>query len=187
MTCVTASVKESLKNHILEQVLDSEKFKAFYLKDPAQGRQMSTLLTFTPEGIVIMGDFCPGGPRNEGVISSFGYDLGWFASEKSEDYLCGKFLKQEWNCQSALAWLVENKKDILAEPEVSKDVLEDVEAYLSAGDMLEGDFMAEMEEAGYDISDDAPGYDYDPHTAAVLCGLQQKFSELYLKKGEKKS
>lgn len=88
-----AIYRDTLKNHVLEQVLDAPKFKAFYLKEPGMGRMQSTLILFTPEGIIIGGDLCPGNdPRNSGVTSPIGYGLNWFAGRLSPVYLCEKFL-----------------------------------------------------------------------------------------------
>ena len=96
MTSVEPHMRESLKSHILEQLLDTEKFKAFKMKRPGSGRSMSTQILFTPEGIVISGDLCPrGGTR--GVISDLGYGLDWFSGRLSEDYLCEKFLVVGWH------------------------------------------------------------------------------------------
>lgn len=50
---------DTFKDHYLEQVLDAEKFKAFYLKQPGMGRMQSAMFLFTPEGIIICGDLCP--------------------------------------------------------------------------------------------------------------------------------
>lgn len=87
---------ESIKDHVLEQVLDTERFKAFYMKYPGPPqRSMSTLIMFTPEGIVITGDLCPR-MKTGGVISDLGYGLNWFSGRLSEGYLCEKFMQQGW-------------------------------------------------------------------------------------------
>ena len=80
------TILRDLKDHTLEKVLDhpAEKeknhFEAYYLRPPEGGRMMSTLITFTPEGIVIMGDLCPDG---SGVISCYGYGRKWFVGKLS--------------------------------------------------------------------------------------------------------
>lgn len=93
MSYVEFSMRDALKNHVLEEVPGSEKLQGFYMTEPGQGRAMSTLILFTPEGIVLMGDLCP---NLNGAVSVYGYNLGWFSKQLSEDYLCSKFLRQEW-------------------------------------------------------------------------------------------
>lgn len=94
--------RDMLKNHFLEEVLDSPKFQAFYLKEPGLGRMQSTLILFTPEGIIITGDLCPGNdPRNSGVTSSLGYGINWFAGKLSPCYLCEKFLSEGFHKEIA--------------------------------------------------------------------------------------
>lgn len=92
---------EHLKNHILEQVLDTPKFKAFYLKNPKYGRMDSCMFLFTPEGVIICGDLCPGNDKRNSGVHAYGYGLEWFAGKLSWDYLCSKFLTQEWHIQLA--------------------------------------------------------------------------------------
>lgn len=94
MSYVEFSMRDALKNHVLEEVPGSDKLEGFYLRDPDQGRAMSTLVLFGPEGIVVMGDLCP---NLHGSISAYNYGVGWFSKQGlSEDYLCSKFLQQEW-------------------------------------------------------------------------------------------
>ncbi len=100
MTIVDSHMRESLENHILEQLLDTEKFKAFKMKRPGSGRSMSTQILFTPEGIVISGDLCPR-PGTRGVVSDLGYGLGWFSGRLSEGYLCEKFFVVGWHRELA--------------------------------------------------------------------------------------
>ncbi len=112
MTIVDSHMRESLEGHILEQVLDAERFKAFYMKRPGSDqRMMSTLIMFTPEGIVITGDLCPR-MQTGGVISDLGYGLNWFSGKLSEGYLCEKFMQQGWYRELAEGDLRKMVKDI---------------------------------------------------------------------------
>lgn len=114
MTFIEKHMEHSLKDHVLEQVLDTEKFKGFYLKPPGRTRMMSTLILFTPEGIIICGDLCPGNRgANRGNVSAFGYALDWFASKLGEDYLCSKFLDKDWHEELAVRDLDRMAKEIL--------------------------------------------------------------------------
>jgi hypothetical protein len=181
MSYVKPSMAEALKDHVLEEVLqETAGFRAFYLKMPGKTRMMSTLFVFTPEGIVIMGDLCPGGPRNQGCISTFNYGLGWFATELSEHYMCSKFLGEVWQPEVALEWLRANEKDLLSEGFKAEDLIQ-LDSSLAGGEMDEASFRHDLEDAGYEMDDELPGYDYDLDTAGWLCALQQRFSELYIK------
>ena len=96
-------MRESLKDHTLEKIADvpcegdlykpESRIVAYRLQPPKKTRCMSTLLTFTPEGIVLQGDLTPG---HHGMVSAIGYGLDWFAGPLGESYLCGKFLQETW-------------------------------------------------------------------------------------------
>jgi hypothetical protein len=92
---------ETFKKHFLEQVLDTPKFKAFYLKAPGLGRMESCLIMFSPEGINILGDLCPGNDSRNSGVHAYGYGLEWFAGNLSWSYLCEKFLSKEWHKELA--------------------------------------------------------------------------------------
>lgn len=96
---------KDLSNHYLENDVDHEFITTWYLKDPEHpnSRIMSAYFVFTREGIVITGDFCPGG-HGGGITSVGGYGIGWFGSHKSVDYLEEKFPTVKC-CTSDHAWL----------------------------------------------------------------------------------
>ena len=94
--------EEDLKNHYLEQVLDTPRFKAFYLKQPGMGRMQSCMILFSPEGINILGDLCPGNDKRNSGVHAAGYGLDWFAGNLSWSYLCEKFLTKEWHQELAI-------------------------------------------------------------------------------------
>jgi hypothetical protein len=200
MSYVKPSMKDALKNHVLEEALpQTEEFRAFYMKEPGQGRMMSTLFIFTPEGIVIMGDLCPGGPNNQGSISDYNYGLAWFSGRLSEHYLCSKFLRQEWQAEAALEWIGEHIKDIghddgpgfdddntadsKKKHKAKVEEFREIERDLLGGEMGESHFRDDLERAGYSVDDELPGYDYPRKTAGWLCALQQRFSELFVVTG----
>lgn len=107
------SFEETFKNHYLERALDSEGFKAFYLKEPGMGRMQSTLFLFTPEGIIITGDLCPGNDSRNSGVQAFGYGLSWFSQPLSEHYLCSKFLCEEFRRELAAERCREIAYDIM--------------------------------------------------------------------------
>lgn len=108
---VEPHMRDSLKDHVLEKVLDTDRFVGFYLRRPSGGRMMSSLLLFTPEGIILTGDLSTG---RRGSISAFGYNLDWFASDLGEDYLCGKFLDKSWHADLAERELREEAAQVRA-------------------------------------------------------------------------
>lgn len=190
MSFVTASMRDALKNHVLEEVLpQTGEFRAFYLKEPGEGRMMSTLFVFTPEGVVIMGDLCPGGPKNQGSISDYGYGLGWFARKQSEYYLCEKFLSREWQIEVAERWCREHieelKKDAAGRDDLKAELLKEMPEWeellsrLQGGEMGRDHFHEALQDLGYDVEDE--GFEYHLNTAGWLCALQQKFVECYAK------
>jgi hypothetical protein len=195
MTYVSTSQVDSLKDHVLSLHEKTDKITAYYMKVLGQGRMMSTLLLFTVEGIVIMGDLCP---DHNGVISCLGYDLSWFGSYKSEDYLCEKFLRKEFVKELALKSF---KKELLRVRHEQPYQLRPTrkmysypnswDNYLSKErarelwDWADNDCDELDESEVYskwgEISDQSPEdwYGYNPNVASWLCAIQQKFSQLY--------
>lgn len=200
MSYVTPAMKDALKNHVLEEQPAGGKFRAFYMKEPGQGRMMSTLFVFTPEGIVIMGDLCPGGPNNQGSISNYGYGIEWFSKKLSEGYLCGKFLREEWQAEAALEWVLDHieeiqrgehdgefddaakqgKADIDGARKTEIEKFREIERDLGGGEMDATRFYDALISIGHSIDDDLHGMDYPINTAGWLCALQQRFSELFV-------
>jgi len=178
---IEAHMRNSLKGHVLEQVLDTPTFKAFYLKRPGEGRMMSSLILFTPEGIVLMGDLCP---RSHGVPSAFGYGLNWFASHLSEDYLCEKFLHKVWQEEVAEDGLAARVRDEEEDAKANPDDKHSFrwkkvkEAWGDWNEKTQQDLYEAMNEQNIE-SEDMPGYDYHLADAGWLCAIQQRFSELY--------
>lgn len=191
-TLVEKHMATSLKEHFLEEIPAGEKIRAFYIKREGT-RMMSTLILFTPEGIVLMGDLCP---SKHGACSAYGYGLDWFASKLSEDYLCEKFLHHVWqlevakeNCEWQIEQAVEEaKKYRLYEGDGDR---EDARRSIKEGRRWQAVLKAlgdeGTEQACYDEMGDQdlhdgdylPGYAYPRSDAGWLCAIQQKFSELY--------
>ncbi len=180
MTAVEPQMAEGIKDHALVQIIDSEKFKSFYMKRLGKGRIMSTLITFTPEGIVIQGDLTPG--RN-GNVSCLGYGLGWFRSRLSEDYLCEKFLELGWFPELAARDLRRIIKEIKAGELLQYDDYAVKEMGQLANVCDDGDIgMESFRDDWHTIDDDyesTPGWGYNPREKGWLCAIQQRFAELY--------
>jgi hypothetical protein len=177
MTYIDAHMKDALKDHVLIPLDAGKDMKAFYLKKPGEGRMMSTLIVFTPEGIVIQGDLTPG---QNGNVSCFNYGLDWFRGDLSEGYLCGKFLETSFSREGT----DENIREAIISKRREGGI--DRDAARELWDERPQD--EEMDERGfYDffcdrLGDDASEsirYDYRPGEAGWLCVIQQRFAALY--------
>ena len=175
MSYIDKHMTESLKDHELTMIADTPDIKAFYMKRPGT-RHFSILLVFTPEGIGLTGDLSI---DNWGVWSMFGSpNLGWFSSQLSEDYLCGKFLKEgHWDADraaDAIAFALDPDEDVTAEREIEKNLRErDIDN--------PNDLYHAMSKAGLCTTDGFPGQGFDPAAAGWLCAVQQRFRELRAK------
>lgn len=168
---------QQLGNHKLELVQEG-KITAYYLRDPSQGRIMSTLIVFTPEGIALMGDLTP---ERSGSISCFGYGVDWFAGHKSSGYLCEKFLEKKWIREDAKLEL--RDRDRWAD---SYELNEDqISAIASLADDVDDHGVEWLYESLTEIiphfsGESVPGFGYDGREANWLCAIQRRFSELYV-------
>lgn len=164
--------------------------ECYYLR-PAdkRGRLGSAMVVFTPEGIVIMGDVCPG--RN-GVVSAYGYGKKWFASELDKDYLASKFLPKVWVEDVAAQWLRET---------IDKETIDDMTGMdnpkTAAMRQKLGDLLAEFDDGpcfgpeGFHERLDAImpglegsiGYDYEPRDVELLAAIQRGFRAAIAAKG----
>jgi len=153
-------------------------FKAFYMKDPKRGRMMSTLILFTPEGIVLQGDLTP---SRQGNVSCSGYGLDWFAGKLSESYLCEKFLHKGFVPALAREGLKQGVLDKRREKLIDKEEARDLWDSIRISD----DFVGPVDTYEFWIhllqndSSECPGHGYDPTEAGWLCAIQQRFSDLY--------
>lgn len=178
MTYVSENERAGLAHHYLEVHVDTPNLKAWYLRRPSSGRMWSTLILSTAEGLVIMGDLCPG--RN-GVISCYGYDHRWFGAKLSEQYLCSKFLQREWVPEKGSREireliLTERRHGNLPKDD-ARNAWEDLRSAEEYGNLSGERAYQIVSEAGFDF--DGIGYDYNPSAAAWLCAIQQRFHELY--------
>jgi hypothetical protein len=177
MTRVEPHMKESLKDHVLVPVLPHKgAWASFYLRKPGEGRMMSCLITFTPEGIVLQGDLTPG---RTGNVSVPGYGLDWFAGQLSEDYLCEKFLERKWSSSLTRRAIRETILEKRRQGDIGKL---DARMLWSEVHHLED----EDQQAFYDfITNELDGdgedmrMDYDKGEAGWLCAIQKRFSDLY--------
>lgn len=181
MTYIQPHMRECLKAHILEPLETGEKVQAFYLKKPGQGRAMSTLILFTPEGIVLQGDLTPG---QNGNVSTIGYGLNWFRGELCGSYLCEKFLTKcyvpELVTDKLLAEILRQRREGELDQEKARECWDEVECEFEFDFSNPSDtYKFWTEELGNDDGDGCPGFGYRPGEAGWLCAIQERFAELY--------
>lgn len=100
---ITEEMRRVMASKVLSVVAEYPGMIAYRLGHGDGSWMESTRILITrqplPEQIIVTGDLCPG---DNGVMSDFGYGLGWFGSRKSEGYLCEKFLRREFVPAAAL-------------------------------------------------------------------------------------
>ena len=88
---------KDMSGHVLVPLLNESGFCAYKMWKPGTNI-LSTLITFTPCGIVLQGDLTP--ERNGSA--SRGYGEEWFSGDLYPDYLAEKFLQKRWVPEEAL-------------------------------------------------------------------------------------
>lgn len=167
-------MKKQLSNHVLEPQVDG----SIRLGIPDECLYAVYLVEFANR-ICISGDICLGGNEN-GIVSSAGYTMAWFAGQLSESYLCEKFLRQEWQWKAAVeeinsaikfdkeGWWAEHADELkrfISSPGWKYDVPRIEEFYEFMSNL--GDDCCEM-----------LGSDYPRGQAGWLCAIQQRYSKL---------
>jgi hypothetical protein len=187
-TYVPGYLFDSLKDHVLKNVVDEKDVRIFTMRRPGTG-MFRVQLTFTVEGIALQGDVTFG-PQSHGISSALNYDEHWFATypKLTEEYLCEKFLRHEFVPRSAAEYM----EDILQQQQEDEE-----EDYGITDEMIPGwrklienlkedqHFTAErlfddLEELEYEHDGEGFGWDYNPEAAAMLCAVQQTFARLFL-------
>jgi len=112
---------KQIKDHVLTKVSDKP-IEVYYLHKPGvdgkmETRMGSTLVMFTPEGIILAGDLTP---QTNGSVSVLGKGKGFFTANLDPDYLAVKFLRDDhYEPERARAelrqwiqeWLVQYRRD----------------------------------------------------------------------------
>lgn len=166
-----------VKDHVLEPLEVGEKLQAFYLREPGRVRCMSCLILFTPEGIVIQGDYTP---ERNGSVSVLGYGLKWFGSELSPRYLAQKFLQKKWTAENAEADLEELIEDFEQNAAEYENAAEIIKALKELDPDDDGGPWAIWENWPYEFieyPEDGVGWDYIDTEIGILAAIQRRFSE----------
>lgn len=178
MSYVTSNMRSAFTNHTLHVEADCPTVRAWYLRPSNGGRMQSTLIVETREGIVIMGDMCP---KQNGIISTYGYGIDWFAKNRTcdEQYLCSKFLSRvfvpERGARMVREIIVELRRSGSIDKDAARDAWREVDD--EGGDFTERTAWDICNRLGTEFDG---GYDYDPSDAGWLCAIQQRFAELYV-------
>jgi len=188
-----AMYTEQLAAHRLDPVQTKGPVMAWYLRR-GDSRMMSVLLVFTPEGIVVTGDFCP---NERGAISTYGYGLKWFAGQLAPDYLAEKFLPRAHHEDDAEEWFRDELEQVKAEIEehghvgytYNRDYMRlvgrqaDIEVILRDGDFSEPAIACAWGGRAVDC-EDWPGHTHGRGDKALLLAIQQRFAVLFREKYE---
>lgn len=189
-----------LSKHVLTEIQSGGPISAYQLHRPEYGRMESCLILETPEGIVIMGDFCPN--RNHGCTSDYKYSLDWFAGELGIGYLLEKFgLEEKYQPELAAEGVKFWLDEMLADEDLHPDWREWAEKEATRSFEEFCDILSSKEDLDDYFTDDEWGVDaermpseiaesvhwldiveaYGPSLSdvRVLVAIQRRFAELY--------
>lgn len=156
------------KDHLVEVVVETEAVQVYVLREAPKRNANAVQIAFTPWGIGITGDLCPG-KDNRGVWSRNAYGRGWFLKAGGESYLAEKFLEESWDAKRAWDDLEAQLKeaDGARERKRLREVLDSPWEH-------EHELYEAMSEAGLETGDGVPGYDYRENDVAMLVSLQAR-------------
>lgn len=165
-----ANFKRNLAGLELSSLCCTEKVKCLRMAK-AGTRIDSVQITFTPEGIAIQGDMCPG---RHGACSG-GYNLEWFAQDLDWSYLCEKFLTHTTVPECVLDRLDCCLQEAQADCDRARQI-RDLIANIEADGLT-----PENHQAAHDLSggDCGIGCGYNIRDAAILTAIQRRFVELF--------
>jgi hypothetical protein len=176
---------KELKDHVLER-RDCGPVQTFRMRRPDTS-VYSVCIIFAENRIFITGDIMLG-EKGQGVISSFGYGLGWFTGQLGWDYLASKFLSNNhWDEHRAAEWCREMAEDykkgsMTDDEEESKSKALEYDRLAGQLDDISLDvneFYSALKEIDEGWDDSCPGYGYDAAEAGWLSAIQQRFAQLY--------
>lgn len=165
---------EALAHHQLDELTPpGSPVRSFRLWSPSLGETLSTLLTFTPEGIVVQGDLRPG---EHGAMSGKECDLEWFEGARTEEEVCEAFLQETWQAEVAARDL-----RTLTSPDPAH--ARALEVFASKVELSgledEASVRRTLIALGFSPSKyGRVGYDYPLGDAGWLCAIQRRFAAL---------
>lgn len=198
-------VLDAMSCHELTEIAVDDHVKVYKMANPDSWVHglVLTFHEFPFQRIVLWGDLVLG-RRRKGIISDNGYSLGWFLRLSNGDggrYMAEKFLEMSFSVERAIELLSVHAEWLKTEGRgVEARFFEDVHrraAKGNLGDMTGGEFrdyvdgLAPMtDDKEYDlICDEIEDFfemyagggmiDYNPSELSVLCGVQEKFQQLY--------
>jgi hypothetical protein len=184
MSRVTPEIRRSLENHVLEEIPAGDQMRVFRMSNGKDWCHLNEFI-FTPRGhIVICGDTIIS-DDSHGIVSCVNYDLHWFAGQLSESYLCEKFFRRD---EFGFDDCIEDLKDYLEHYEDGgetharlKELIEELEddVYEEQQNIHFVRDAVDRHRLGDALYENSMGFRYPRKSSAWLCGLQQRFSELY--------
>ncbi len=175
-----------LENHYLEVVERTPNVEMYYLREPNRGRMMSTLIVFTPEGIVVTGDLSPSAGAG-GVTSWPGYGIDWFTGRLDFAYLAEKFLDKQWEPEysaeilrqhTAVRGLYEDWSDD------DKDAVRKLAQRCENREVGPHQIVEQLYDLGDEDASGMPNLTYNEPDMVWLSAIQQTFAKLYNQKVE---
>ena len=162
-TVLKAMPSFDFSKHVLTEIQSGEHLSAYTLSVPGRGRMDSVMILDTPEGIVLLGDWCPN--HNRGAIALH-YHLGWFSGNLSLDYMLEKFgIEEKW--QSDLAaeqcrwWLECELENITSElGEVDEENGDEPEPESPVSVWLKKELAKTNEQLAYELESPSDAEDY---------------------------
>ena len=181
--------RKEFAGHFLQLDLLQPGYASFLLTTKPGYRGIGTcVITFLPTGIVITGDVAPG---HNGIVSSRGYGIEWFAGQNSPSYLAEKFLSQRWvedHCAELLVEQADDLKDTaeadgLPEPDKAKE-LRSIADEIKRRELMMHEVYERLQDLDDGLVDDGmPGHWYDPWEMATLAAIQERFAAEYHRLG----
>lgn len=165
----------TFEGRVLEVVADTERLQCVMLRFPGR-TATSTVITAGPGHIHIAGDLCPA----RGVTYHTGGTtrmFGWLVARTSASHLAEKFLEKAFS-PSLVQGDVEHALRDAEGPHIVR--LARILVALDNGEtMTESDVIEAMGDLSFETADGIWGFGYPPDDLAMLCAIQQQFSQLW--------
>jgi hypothetical protein len=175
-TYIEEHQREALEGYQMTEITPPDSpVRAFRLDAPEDEPQMSVLITFTPEGLILQGSMGPSGSEGNGVLATRGCDLVWFCqNHTAEELLKHFFARKVYQPEAAMRDLKLLSSGMPTDPEGLRGMAEDMGLLTDQG-ML----MKRLRTLGFSIDlASEVGMDYPLDDAGWICAIHRKFVEL---------